>query len=333
MSTPRPADVSAQADATTAVKQAAIEAGFGLCGITAATEPDTLNQFSDWLDAGFAGEMSYIERRRDAYADPESVLSNVKSVVMVALDYCTSDPAPPKAGFGRVSRYAWGDSDYHSVIREKLRPVADALHAAVPKARTRGIVDTAPLLERDFARRAGLGWFGKNTMLISKHRGSFFFLGALLTDADLIPDEPHDTSHCGTCTACLDVCPTQAFAGPYVLDARKCISYLTIELRDADIPDEHSGQLGDWLFGCDVCQDVCPWNTKAPNSSVSAFQPHIAFDDAPPGLIALDTIAAMNQHDFEARFQGTPIERTGLLKLKMTAARIAANQGARYEAE
>ena len=299
------------------VKEAAAAAGFGLCGVAEAGPPETLAHFDDWLDAGFAGEMGYLGRRRDAVADPTRVLENVASVVMVGLDYRTQPPAAPKPGYGRVSRYAWGTRDYHAVIREKLKTVAAALHEANPGCRSRAVVDTAPLLERDFARRAGLGWFGKNTLLLSKSRGSFLFLGALLTDAVITPDRPHETDHCGTCTACLDACPTDAFEGPYVLDARKCISYLTIELRGEPIPAEFAGRTQDWVFGCDVCQDVCPWNSK----SVASEEPAFAWrgEPAEAGLLPLAELERMDEAEFARRFAGTPIERTGAEAMRRNA--------------
>jgi epoxyqueuosine reductase len=242
------------------------------------------------------------------------VLNGVRSVVVLAMNYRTDEPAaasgeiPP--GFGRVSRYAWG-TDYHDVIRERLDALAAWLRHRVPSARVRGVVDTAPLLEREFAQLAGLGWIGKNTLLLNKQLGSWFFLAALLTDAELEHDEPFAADHCGTCRACLDACPTNAFLDAYVLDARRCISYLSIELRES-IPHDLRSGIGNWLFGCDVCQDVCPWNHRAPQSTEPAFKP---LDDANPmelaGLFDLDEAA------FRARFRHTPLwraKRRGLLR-------------------
>ncbi len=267
--------------------------------------------------------MQYLARRRDAYEHPRHVLKSVRSVVMLGMNYRTADPPAELApGQARVSRYAWGAGDYHDLIRDRLRQLADVLHEHVPGCRTRGVVDTAPLLERDFARLAGLGWFGKNTMLINKQQGSWMFLAALLTDVELTPDQPHETSHCGTCTRCLDACPTDAFPEPFVLDATKCISYLTIELRDRPIPEEHRAGCGEWLFGCDICQDVCPWNRKAPLSTEPAFEPlpRLCPADAVE-LLSLDEVA------FEARFANSPLARAGRSGLLRNACIVLGNTG------
>jgi epoxyqueuosine reductase len=206
-------------------------------------------------------------------------------------------------------------------LRERLRRLLAWLQAERPGCRGRGVVDTAPLLERDYARRAGLGWFGKNTMLLNKRLGSYFFLGALLVDLDLRPDAAHDTSHCGTCTACLDACPTGAFAGPGLLDARRCISYLTIELK-GPVPDELRAGVGDWVFGCDVCQEVCPWNRKAPAGREPLLQPR-------PELEALDPaeLLGLSEAEFRHRFRGTALTRARRRGLLRNAALVLGNQG------
>lgn len=305
------------------LKSHARAVGFDLVGIAPAGTPETFANLKEWLAQGFAGEMAYIERRRDAYEHPRNVLPAVKSVVMLGMNYRTADPPaelPP--GAGRVSRYAWGEGDYHEVIRERLRRLADWLHEQVPGCRTRGVVDTAPLLERDFARLAGLGWFGKNTMLINKQIGSWLFLAALLTDVELQPDAPRETAHCGTCTACLDACPTDAFVEPYVLDATKCISYLTIELRDRQIPREHREGVGEWLFGCDVCNDVCPWNRRAPNSTEAVFQPRK--DRSPQDAVDL---LSLDDEGFRQRFGHTPLARPGRSGLLRNACIVLGNRG------
>jgi epoxyqueuosine reductase len=220
---------------------------------------------------------------------------------------------------GRVAAYAAGP-DYHRFIWDRLNALAAWLESEVPGCRTEAVADTAPLLERDFARRAGLGWVGKNTMLINPRRGSFFFLGAVLTDLELAPDEPFATSHCGTCTACLDACPTRAFPEPFVLDATRCISYLTVELR-SDIPLELREPMGDWLYGCDVCQDACPWNGKrGAEPPTFPHDPEMAWLD-PVELLGLDTDA------FRTRFKKTSLWRNRRAGLLRNAAIVLGNIG------
>lgn len=333
---------------TEAIKTEAHRIGFDLVGIAPAVSPQGLEHLTSWLREGFAGEMHYMTRRENAYEHPRHVLPNVRSIIMLAVNYNTyqrpvleeqlsthssNDPLPSANGSSsnppgaatneppsesstdaRVARYAMGYGDYHDILRNKLKQLADVLHRWRPECRTRGIVDTAPFLERDFAKLAGLGWFGKNTMLINKRAGSWLFLAALLTDLDLEQDAPHETSHCGTCTRCLEVCPTDAFVAPYVLDARKCISYLTIELRD-QIPTELRDGMGDWVFGCDLCQDVCPWNRKAPATSDPSFQPRTELNPAN----AL-TILKISQPDFVQQFEKTPLGRPGWEGFRRNAA-------------
>jgi len=310
------------AELSTGIKAAARSIGFDLVGIASATAPPGFSRLQEWLARGFAGEMHYLPRRAAAYAHPRHVLEGANSVVMVAVNYRTGDPAEVSGpNQGRIARYAAGSADYHDVLKERLRKLADWLHAQRPGCRTRGVVDTAPLLERDFAQLAGLGWFGKNTMLIHKQAGSYLFLGALLTDVELEPDAPHATSHCGTCTRCLDACPTHAFPQPYVLDARKCIAYLTIELRGV-IPAELRSGLGDWLFGCDVCQDVCPWNRKAVRATDAAFQP--SADLAPADA---RTLLLLSEREFRERFAHSPLARPGWIGLRRNAAIVLGNRG------
>jgi epoxyqueuosine reductase len=307
---------------TNALKAQAQALGFALCGVSPAISPTGVGRFREWLASGYAGEMKFLTDRAAAYEHPSSVLAGVQSVVMLALPYRTQTPTPIRAGEGRVSRYAWGEVDYHDVIHDRLKQLADWLRGQVPQANVRGVVDTAPLLEREFAQLAGLGWIGKNTLLLNRQRGSWFFLAALLTDVALDYDTPFETNHCGTCTACLDACPTQAFTAPYVLDASRCISYLTIELR-GPIPHKLRDGLGDWLFGCDVCQDVCPWNQKAPTTSEAGFQPRA--DENPLELMAL---FALDEAGFRARFRRTPLWRSKRRGLLRNAAMVLGNQRA-----
>ena len=299
------------AELTEQLKSRAAQLGFSLSGVCPAVTPPGVARLDEWLAAGYAGQMNYLADRREAYADPAHVLDGVRSVVMLAMNYRTAEPAPAGAGQGRVSRYAWGTADYHDLIRERLNKLADFLRECVPAARVRSIVDTAPFMEREFAQLAGLGWIGKNTLLLNRTAGSWFFLAALLTDAELVYDNPFETDHCGTCRACLDACPTDAFPQPYLLDASRCISYLTIELRDA-MPAELRAGVGEWVFGCDVCQEVCPWNNHAPLSREKAFEPQEKNNP-------LDLIRLFDSDDeaFRARFRHTPLwrpRRRGLLR-------------------
>jgi epoxyqueuosine reductase len=303
------------------IKAEARRLGFELAGIAPAVPADGFERLRDWLERDYAGDMAYMHRHADARRHPASVLPEVRSVVMLGMNYA---PLPAEKGdrasAGRLARYARGE-DYHHVLRRRLNELLAWVREQVPGCKGRGVVDTAPLLERDFARRAGLGWFGKNTMLIDKRLGSYFFLAALLLDIELEADPPQSASHCGTCTACLDACPTGAFAGPGWLDSRRCISYLTIELR-GPIDHELRPSMGDWLFGCDVCQEVCPWNRKAPPTREAAFQPR-------PDLEALDLVEllSLTEEEFRRRFRGTALLRSGRRGLLRNAAIVLANRG------
>ncbi|RIK83778.1 MAG: tRNA epoxyqueuosine(34) reductase QueG [Planctomycetota bacterium] len=305
---------------TARLKEAARELGFTLAGACSAAAPPGIERFREWLARGYAGEMRYLAAREAAYADANLVLPGVRSVLMLALGYRMNEPHAAAEGQGRIARYAWGQRDYHDVIRERLHKLADLLRALVPGTLARGIVDTAPVLERQFAQRAGLGWLGKNTLLLNKSHGSWFFLAGLLTDVELAYDAEHETDHCGTCTACLDACPTQAFVAPYVLDARRCISYATIERRSLPETELRAGH-GDWVFGCDVCQDVCPWNHRAPIADEPAFVP-LASNDP----VELAELLALDDAAFRRRFAGTPLMRPGRTGVLRSAAIALGNR-------
>ncbi len=303
--------------------------GFDRVGIAPARPADGFDRLQDWLARGYAGEMDYMRRHGDARRHPDAILPNVRSVVMVALNYHDGRAAEVQRGVrsaersvqsaarGLVARYARGP-DYHEVLRQRLKELLDWVRGESPGCHGRAVVDTAPLLERDFARRAGLGWFGKNTMLIDKKLGSYFFLGALLVDVELAADEPFATSHCGTCTACLDACPTGAFVEAGVLDSRRCISYLTIELR-GPIDPELRLAIGGWLFGCDVCQEVCPWNRKTPAANGWPRR---------GDLESLDPVEVLNlsEAEFRSHFRDTALWRTRRQGLRRNAAIVLANQ-------
>ena len=255
--------------------------------------------------------MDYITHRSAAYEHPRHILQNARSLLMLGMSYSGDATQPPQSGQGRVARYAWGTRDYHDVVRNRLKLLCDFLVERLPDCRARGVVDTAPLLERDFGVLAGLGWVGKNTLLLNKERGSWLFLAALLTDAELEYDTPFKSDHCGTCRACLDACPTNAFPQPYVLDATRCISYLTIELRE-EIPQNLRRGIDNWLFGCDICQEVCPWNQHAPQTGEKSFLPVDSFN--PMDLTALFD---MDDDKFRKQFRQTPLwrsKRQGILR-------------------
>lgn len=295
---------------TLGLKAEAIRLGFDQVGIAPAVAPPGYPQFLDWLRAGHAAGMAYMERRSEARAHPESVLEGVRSVVVVSFVYGRTEPPPSSPTQGKVARYARGP-DYHGVLWRRLESLLDWLEVQSPGVHGRAVADTAPLLERDFAQLAGLGWIGKNTMLINRRLGSFTVLGALLVDVELRADEPHATSHCGSCTRCLDACPTDAFASPGALDSRKCISYWTIEHKGA-IADDFADRLDGWLFGCDVCQDVCPWNRKAPSGREPALEPSAQWSN--PDLVSL---LGQDPAELTRSLKGTALSRTrrsGLLR-------------------
>jgi epoxyqueuosine reductase len=278
--------------------------GFELSGVARAGPAPDRVRYHEWAAAGHAGEMRYLTDRRVAVRDdPRNLLPSARSIVCVGKIYQTPWPHSTRFGDGArgwISRYAWG-GDYHDEMRRGLERLDAMLRQhAGEKMESKICVDTAPLLERTYARLAGLGWIGKNTCLINQQIGSWVFLGELLVSLDLEPDAP-PPDRCGTCTRCLDACPTGAFPAPGVLDSRRCLSYLTIELRGA-WPEEPRAQAGAHIFGCDICQDVCPWNRRAPATEDPAFTPR---QFAPP----LQEMAALSEAEFREMFSGTPVAR------------------------
>lgn len=296
---------------TKSLKQEAERLGFDISGACAAVTPTGFHQFVDWLDQGFAGEMNYLKDRKEAYEHPSHVLPGAMSILMLGLNYQTAPAVQSTSGTGRIARYAWSNVDYHDLVHKKLKQLKTFVKDLDPSIGVRGVVDTAPLLEREFAELAGIGWRAKNTLLINKTAGSWFFLAALLLDVPLQYDEPMVTNHCGTCTACIDACPTDAFVQPHVLDATQCISYLTIEHRTA-VPTALRSKMQDWILGCDICQEVCPWNRKAPLSQEADFQP---LDGHNP--IELRSLFQLTDDQFRERFRKTPLwrpKRRGILR-------------------
>jgi epoxyqueuosine reductase len=351
---------------TSRVKSAAREAGFELTGVAPVREFPELAYFPQWIDAGHAGEMRYLEARNEAGEIKRASLQNaapwVRSVVVCAINYNTDQPystgvSDPRRGW--ISRYAWSREDYHEAVMRRLRRVERCLLESVGEGRqdaaltagkpalseaegpalhafgevalgarqgasvvTRCYVDTGPLVERVYAKYAGVGWIGKNTCILNQKMGSWLFLGVILTSLELTADLPAP-DRCGTCTRCLDACPTGAFVAPYQLDSNKCISYLTIEKRGA-IPEEMRDGMGRHVFGCDICQDVCPWNRKAPATETPEFR-------AREGLVnpALEWLAEMKAEEFRERFRGSPIRRTKLSGLRRNAVIAMGNSGRR----
>ena len=306
---PHTADPAAMA---AELRAEALRLGFSRVGITSLVEPPHHEAFRGWLARGLAGPLrEWLERHEPLRRSATALLDGAASVVMLATDHATSSDAqacPP--GRGRVARYAWGD-DYHDLLRARVNQLSTWLEARVPGCQTRGVVDSAPIAERDFAWAAGLGWFGKNTMLIDPKAGSYFFLTAFLTDLVLPADTPLQTDHCGTCTACLDACPTGALPEPGVLDAARCISAVTVESQAPVALDLRPG-MGDWIFGCDICQEVCPWNRHAPGSSEPTFQPR-----GGETTLSLAGLLGLDEQAFRKRFKGSAIKRakrTGLLR-------------------
>ena len=296
----------AAATLTESAKALALELGFDLVAIGPADPPEHGAALRRWIEAGHAATMGYLERRLEERLDPQRVLPGARASVCVALNYHQGEPDDPS--WKPVARYAWG-RDYHDLIGPRLERLATHL-AEAGGARSRGYVDTGPVLERDLAARAGLGWIGKNTMLLHPRLGSWFYIGVLLTTADLAHDAPlHD--RCGSCRACLDACPTGAFVAPYVLDARRCISYLTIEHRGEIDPALHRGMAG-WQFGCDVCQEVCPWNRKAPVTREADVHPRGTY----PGA---EVLSRMDDETIRKRFQGTALLRAKASGLRRNA--------------
>ena len=302
--------------------------GFDLCGVAPVDGLAELSHLTDWLDHGYAGEMRYLHDARRS--DPRLVLEGARSLVVVALNYNSSHPRTPKLQpnigdeppRGWISRYAWGD-DYHEILREKLNRLVAAMHEQFAEPfETRAYVDTGPIVERVAAKYAGLGWLAKNTMLINQRLGSWLFLGVIISTLDLAPSlaagESPPRDLCGSCTRCLDACPTHAFPQPYVLDSRRCISYLTIELRGA-IPEELRTHIGSAVIGCDICQDVCPWNRKSPSTTLAAFEPRAFAGDSPSSQPSrehnsflapeLEWLALLTQEEFSRVFRKSAAKR------------------------
>ncbi len=308
------------------IKQRASELGFALCGVTTPDAPPHQEEYAQWLADDMHGEMGYLatERARERRADPRMILPECESILTLAMNYFQGEwPHTAEEHTGRVARYAWND-DYHDVMLERLQELVEFITTEADRPIAHKIyTDTGPLLERELAQRAGLGWIGKNTNLINPRIGSWLLLAEVLLDVSLPPDEPLTTDHCGTCTACITACPTDAIlTDPRRVDSRRCISYLTIETK-GEIEEDMRAGIGDWVFGCDICQDVCPWNVRFAEANLDpAFAPRTTIPN--PELTAL---LAMSQEEFSRTFRGSPIKRTKRRGLLRNACVVLSNSG------
>jgi epoxyqueuosine reductase len=291
------------------IKQEALNLGFLFCGISKAEFlEEEAPHLEAWLNKNMHGEMQYMENHFDKRLDPRLLVDGAKSVISLGLNYYTdntqTDLLAPK-----ISKYAYGQ-DYHTVIKDKLKQLLQIINEKIGEVGGRAFVDSAPVLDKAWAKKAGLGWIGKNTNLINQKTGSFFFLAELIVDIELEYDIEPTADHCGTCTRCIDACPTDAIVGPYVVDGSRCISYLTIELKN-EIPQEFKGKMDDWVFGCDICQDVCPWNKFSVIHNEPAFDPH-------PDLLHLNSndLREITEDVFQKVFKNSAVKRTKFAGLK-----------------
>ncbi len=316
------------------IKRRAAALGFAATGIARLEKNPHAAELDRWLAAGHAGTMTYLHRQAEKRKDPRKIMPHARSAVVTLTNYFHADLSPhPDSGRetnagsegvrSRVAQYAWS-SDYHDVLGDRLEQLASAIREIVPEATTRCYVDAGPVPERELAQLAGLGWIGKNMMLIHPELGSFTFIGVVLTDAELEADLPFEADRCGTCRRCLDACPTNAFVGPRDLDARACISYLTIEHR-GEFSDTQRTQVGDWLFGCDICQDVCPWNVSFARATTDPGfvpRPEIAAPDA-------HSLSVVSDDQFDRHYGDTPFSRPGRNAMRRNAAAVLGNSAPR----
>ncbi|MGE3180987.1 MAG: tRNA epoxyqueuosine(34) reductase QueG [Phycisphaerae bacterium] len=305
-------------------KATAIEAGFSLAGVTSAEPLAGFEYYRDWLAAGRAGSMEYLRRNVHFRENPGQLLAGAQSILCVAMSYNREDVPPAEqqqsGGFGKVARYARGH-DYHSVLKRRLYRVIELLREQVPEPfEARPFVDTGPILERQLAARAGLGWIGKNTLLMNAKLGTYLFLGEIITTLVMEPDGAV-ADHCGTCTRCLDACPTKAFPAPYQMDASRCISYLTIEHRE-EIPQAFHKQIGEWVYGCDVCQEVCPHNTRAPRGNDEEL-----LADTTPAYVPLPLLANLTSGDYRRLTKNSAARRATRQMWERNGEIVRGNQG------
>jgi epoxyqueuosine reductase len=294
---------------TAMIKAEALRLGFMSCGIAKAEFlEEEAPKLENWLKADYQGEMAYMNNHFDKRLDPRLLVDDAKSVISVALNYYTSEQQTDETA-PKISKYAYG-TDYHFVIKDKFKALLNFIRENIGEVNGRAFVDSAPVLDKAWAKKSGLGWVGKNSNIINNRTGSFFFLGELIIDLELEYDQPFATDHCGTCTRCIDACPTEAIVTPYVVDGSKCISYLTIELKN-QIPEQFKGKTDNWMFGCDVCQDVCPWNKFAVPHHEEAFKAH-------PDLLHMTRKEweEITEETFGKVFKKSAVKRTKISGLK-----------------
>ncbi len=294
---------------TSFIKREASRLGFNSCGISrAGFLEEEAPRLEEWLSNSFHGEMAYMEDHFDKRLDPTLLVEGARSVISLSINYYT-DEVQQDADAPKISRYAYGE-DYHHVIKNKARQLIESIRENIGEISGRAFVDSAPVLDKAWAKKAGLGWVGKNTNLINKKTGSFFFLAELIIDLELDYDIAPAEDHCGTCTRCIDACPTEAIVAPYLVDGSRCISYLTIELKN-ELPSEFKGKMDNWMFGCDICQDVCPWNKFSVLNTEPSFQPH-------PDLLGISSSEwlEITEDTFKKVFQNSAVKRTKLSGLK-----------------
>ena len=304
------------------IKEKALEIGFDKVGIARAEDlPEERERLEEWLANGFQAEMSWMAREPEKRANPQLLMPSAKSVVVVALNYYTAHEHSPDPKVGKVSRYAWGD-DYHDVLKEKLRELLNWITLENPDAVGKICVDTAPMMDKTWAQRAGLGWIGKHSNLITREIGSWVFLGEIILNLELEADSPETVDFCGSCTACLDACPTNAIVAPRIVDSNRCISYATIESREPELSAEISGNLSGWLYGCDVCQDVCPWNRFEEQTAEQRFEPRP--ENVSPNLTE---ILELSPEKYAERFRRSPMKRAKLVGLQRNARALLNSNG------
>jgi len=298
------------------IRKKAAELGIDKIGFARADAlSDDGARFFEWLGRGFHGEMAWLAREPEKRIDPRLIFPEAKSVISAAINYYTPTQHEDKSTDGKISRYAWGD-DYHDVVKEKLRELLDWIIAEDPSVSGKICVDTAPVMDKAWAARAGIGWLGKHSNVITKEYGSWVFLGEILLNRELEYDEPM-ADHCGSCMACIDACPTDAIVEPYVVDSNKCISYATIELRSDELPTEISSNLNGWLYGCDICQDVCPWNRFQQPTNELRFEPRNG-----EASLELGVVESFTPEIYAERFRKSAMKRTKLSGLKRNAAAL-----------